>query len=72
MSGKYHPLTAALSAASARGQQDVELDFDAIANLVAGLPSSADLRQWWANTDHPQARAWHAAGYRVQQVSGYA
>ncbi|MEU8655814.1 DUF7662 domain-containing protein [Actinoplanes philippinensis] len=68
MSGKYHPLTAALSAASARGQQDVELDFDAIANLVVGLPSSADLRQWWANTDHPQARAWHAAGYRVQQV----
>ncbi|MFI6762806.1 hypothetical protein ACIBF5_27100 [Micromonospora sp. NPDC050417] len=68
MSGKYHPLTAALSAASARGQQDVELDFDAIADLIAGLPPSAGLRQWWANTDHPQARAWRAAGYRVQQV----
>ncbi|MEU8816195.1 hypothetical protein [Actinoplanes sp. NPDC048796] len=68
MSGKYHPLTAALSAASAQGQQDVEFDFDAIADLVAGLPPSAGQRQWWANTDHPQAHAWNAAGYRVQQV----
>lgn len=68
MSGKYHPLTLALRAAAGRGQQDVELGFDEIAALVAGLPPSAGLRQWWANADHPQAHAWRAAGYRVQQV----
>jgi len=68
MSGKYHPLTLALRAAAGRGQQDVELGFDEIAALVAGLPPSAGLRQWWANADHSQAHAWRAAGYRVQQV----
>lgn len=69
MPGKYQPLTHALTAAAERGQRDTEFGFDEIAELVGGLPPSAGLRQWWANGAHPQAQAWRAAGYQVQQVN---
>ncbi|WP_229403325.1 DUF7662 domain-containing protein [Micromonospora okii] len=68
MAGKYGPLTAHLAAAAGRRCNLVELTFDEIARLVGGLPPSSTQRQWWANTGHPQARAWMAADYKVQQV----
>jgi hypothetical protein len=68
MPGKYGPLTAYLATAAGRGYNDVELTFDEISRLVGGLPPSSTQRQWWANTDHPQARAWVAADYKVEQV----
>ncbi|MBK5248666.1 MAG: hypothetical protein JJE50_04405 [Actinomycetales bacterium] len=69
MSSKYEPLTALLRAAASRGQSAVDLDFDVIASAVGGLPPSADLRQWWANSSHSQALAWRAAGFHVDHVS---
>jgi hypothetical protein len=68
MAGKYQPLMEHLSAASAKGRQAVEMGFDEIADLVGGLPPSITQRQWWANTDHPQAAAWRGAGYEVERV----
>lgn len=68
MSGKYQPLTEALHAAGNRGEQTVELAFDEISELVGGLPLSAGRREWWANGSHSQARAWRAAGFRVDHV----
>jgi len=67
MIGKYRPLTDHLRAAAAGGRHLVEMTFDEIAGLVGGLPPSFTQRRW-ANTDHPQARAWAAANYRVEQV----
>jgi hypothetical protein len=55
VANKYEPLTALLRAASARGQRTVELDFEAIAMAVGGLPPSSDVRQWWANSSQVQA-----------------
>jgi len=68
MIGKYRPLTDHLRVAAADGRPMVEMTFDEIAGLVGGLPPSVSQRHWWANTDHPQARAWAAANYRVEQV----
>ncbi|GII25702.1 DUF7662 domain-containing protein [Planosporangium mesophilum] len=68
MAGKYHPLTRHLSAAAARGQCNIEMSFDEIAELVGGLPPSVAQRQWWANSGHVQASSWLTAGYHVEQV----
>ncbi len=68
MPGKYEPLAQALHEAAGRGQQTLELEFDAIAALVGGLPPSAAQRQWWANSSHSQALAWRSAGFHVEQV----
>ena len=68
MRGKYEPLTDALRVAAGRGQDIVELGFDQVSDLVGGLPPSADVRQWWANSSHNQALAWRAAGFHVDQV----
>jgi hypothetical protein len=69
MAGKYAPLTRVLRAAAQRGQAVMDLSFDQVAQLVGGLPTSADQRQWWANTNHSQGMAWRAAGFRVDAVS---
>ncbi|NMM17241.1 MAG: hypothetical protein HHJ14_08945 [Cellulomonas sp.] len=66
---KYEPLTVLLRAAAERGQNTVDLDFDELSAMVGGLPSSADRRQWWANSSHVQALAWRAAGFHVERVS---
>jgi hypothetical protein len=66
---KYAPLKVLLGAALARGQRTVELDFEAIAMAVGGLPPSSDVRQWWANSSQVQALAWRAAGFHVDFVS---
>ena len=68
MTGKYEPLTDVLRSVAGRGQDTVEFDFDEIDQLVGGLPESAGLRQWWANSSHSQALAWRAAGFHVDQV----
>jgi len=68
MTGKYEPLTDVLRSVAGRGQHIVEFDFDEIDQLVGGLPESAGLRQWWANSSRSQALAWRAAGFHVDQV----
>jgi hypothetical protein len=66
---KYDPLFEYLCRC---GDGPVELDFDAIADMVGGLPTSADrLAAWWANETegrHVQARAWLNAGREVVAV----
>lgn len=69
MAGKYDRLTVELRAAAKRGQRTVDMEFDQVAALVGGLPPSAMSRQWWANSSHTQASAWHAAGFHVASVS---
>jgi hypothetical protein len=68
MTGKYEPLTAVLRDAAARGQTSIEFGFDDISALVGGLPASVQVRQWWANGNQSQARAWRTAGFEVEQV----
>lgn len=44
--------------------------FAEVGDTVGGLPPSAsDHREWWANSSSPQARAWLAAGFRVEMVN---
>jgi hypothetical protein len=66
---KYNPLREALEHA---GSDPVEFRFEEIAQLVGGLPPSAyRYREWWANEQtgtHVQARAWRAAGRRVEAL----
>ena len=69
MVSKYDPLTSALRAAAERGQRTVDLDFDEVDALVGGLPASAGVRQWWANSEQVHALAWRAAGFHVASVS---
>jgi len=68
MGGKYHPLMRHLSSAALKDRRTVEMTFDEIADLAGGLPQSVTLRQWWANSDHPQASAWLSAGFEVERV----
>ena len=68
MKAKYQPLTEALTQAAARGQQRVDMSFDDLDHLVGGLPPSAAIRQWWANSNQSQQLAWRAAGFHVETV----
>lgn len=68
--GKYDPLRDHL-ATRPEAVRELPMDFGEIGSLVGGLPRSAfDLRSWWTNNAkaRPQARAWLAAGWRVQAV----
>ena len=48
----------------------VEMTFNAVADLVGGLPPSAsNYRGWWANDSKVQAQAWRAAGFHVERVT---
>jgi len=73
MTSKYDPLTAFLSATPA-GSDDVILCLQRIIQILGfPLPESAfRYRQWWENqrdtSGRPQARAWSAAGFRVEEV----
>jgi hypothetical protein len=62
MAGKYDPLRLHLD-----GQRTnrVDMTFDEVADLVAGLPGSAfRYPAWWANdVSHVQGKAWIEAGY---------
>ena len=64
---KYDGLTAYLRTIPS-DQLAVTLTLARIAGLVGGLPASAySIRQWWANDPKVQARAWRAAGWRVDK-----
>jgi hypothetical protein len=62
---KYEPLAERLRQ---EANERVELTFGQVGSLVGGLPVSARrFAQWWENTPHhSQARAWLAAGFRVE------
>lgn len=64
---KYEPLAERLRQ---EANERVELTFEEIGSLVGGLPTSArKFSQWWENTSHhSQAKAWLAAGYRVEEA----
>lgn len=67
---KYDPLLEHLCRAE---DGPVEMTFEAIADLVGGLPASAERwPAWWANetagSRHVQARAWLDSGREVEWV----
>ena len=63
---KYDPLLAYL----ADHPESLTMSFAQVAQLVGGLPPSADRwSAWWANDPgHVQARAWLNRGHRVESV----
>jgi serine/threonine protein kinase len=64
--GKYDPLRDYLAA---RIGSEVRMAFGDIEKLVGKLPASARKhRAWWANDSKVEAKAWRAAGWRVQSV----
>ena len=66
---KYDPLFRRLCQTP---DEPIGLTFDAIAQLVGGLPKSAlKYRPWWGNEvdgRHMQAQAWLNAGREVEAV----
>ena len=66
---KYSPLRELLATAAKRGDRAVYLDFDEIDQMIDGLPPVArSEKRWWANGKQAQAKAWQAAGWRVDTV----
>lgn len=66
---KYQRLFEHLRNAGERGDDLFAMPIAEVDALVDGLPSAALTRkQWWSGTSSPQARAWHAAGWRVEVV----
>ena len=68
--GKYDPLLKHLCAVP---DNELVMTFDEIANIVGGLPRSAEQHPaWWANEApggrHVQARAWLDAGRQVVEL----
>jgi hypothetical protein len=59
MAGKYEPQL--LCDSAARGQHTVELDSEHIAELVASLPASVQVQQWWTNNSLVPPVAWRSA-----------
>lgn len=64
---KYDPLSTFLRGQSLR---QIDMTFDQIADLVGGLPASADKwPAWWANEAtngrHVQSKAWLQAGFHA-------
>lgn len=67
--GKYRPLSDCI--VNGRDGDEWRAEFSEIERILGfGLPPSARRhRAWWANTEsHSQARAWLAAGWRVDTV----
>lgn len=72
MEDRFAELKAHLTAAAARGERTVTLDFVDVDQMVGGLPAIAyTKKQWWANGASAQARAWKATGWRVDTVGFY-
>lgn len=71
---KYDPLAEYLEALPSN-QSEVILSFSELERILsASLPDSAfGYREWWSNQadyrNRPQAAAWMAAGFRVEEVS---
>jgi hypothetical protein len=65
--GKYDPLRDYLAR---RSGDEVKMAFADVERLVGTLPTSArNHRAWWADDSKVEARAWRAAGWRVQSVN---
>lgn len=61
--GKYDPLRQYLAV---QAGAELGMSFSDIEELVGPLPATARQgRTWWTTDSQPQARAWHAAGWRV-------
>ncbi len=66
---RYAPLRALLIEAAARGDELLVLSFDEVEDLVGALPPpAANKKTWWFGKSSLQARAWAAAGWRVDTV----
>ena len=66
---KYRRLFEHLRDAADRGEQVIAMPIAEVGALTDGLPSAALTRkQWWSGTTSAQARAWIAAGWRVEVV----
>jgi hypothetical protein len=67
---KYDPLYEHLLYS---GRDAISMSFEEIERVIGRpLPASArKLREWWANnpTGHTQAKAWHMASYRTEDVN---
>jgi hypothetical protein len=48
---------------------EITVEFDDLDRMVGGLPTSASLRAWWANSGQAQSKAWIEAGWIVAGVS---
>lgn len=74
MPNKYDPLAEYLEDLPAN-QSEVILSFSEVERILgASLPDSAfEYREWWSNQadyrNRPQAAAWMAAGFRVEEVN---
>ncbi len=66
---KYDPLYEHLLYS---GRDAISMSFDEIERVLGRPlpPSARKLREWWANnpTGHVQAKAWHGASYRAEEV----
>ena len=53
------------------GVESITLSFSELEHILQKPlpPSALKHREWWANGGHSQAKAWLAAGYRVNQVN---
>ncbi len=66
---KYQRLFEHLRDAADGGEQMIALPIAEVDALIDGLPPAALTRkQWWSGTTSVQARAWNAAGWRVEVV----
>lgn len=66
---RYAPLRTRLEQAGARGEELLVLGFDEVEGLVGALPPpAATTKTWWLGKSSAQARAWGAAGWRVDTV----
>jgi hypothetical protein len=66
--GRYEPLVDYLAQQAHEGQEEVELEFGQIENILgAALPNSArSHRAWWANSaSNARATGWMNAGWRM-------
>jgi hypothetical protein len=66
---KYRPLFEHLREAADRGEQMIVMPLSEVDTLISGLPAAAlTKKRWWSGSSSVQARAWQAAGWRVEVV----
>lgn len=66
---KYQRLFEHLRAAADRGDQIIAMPIAEVDALIDGLPPAAlTKKHWWGGTSTAQAKAWQAAGWRVEVV----
>lgn len=66
---KYQRLFEHLQGAAERGDRILAMPIAEVDALVDGLPPAAlTKKQWWSGSTSAQARAWQAAGWRMEVV----